>query len=209
MKIKLYTIFILSISFTSGQTLDSIIEKYNDRIDPFGKMDSITHLHVDMYKRIESPVNQVLIEDTTSSSYSIFGQNSFSNSKDGGKVDMNKLSNPTSWEIKNIIRNHLNMLIKKDDESFELVEANDSLLVVKKSNSFRTVLYEIEQESYDLKKKTIRNHGKPEIIMRFFEYRIVDGIKVVTKLSFENDVATAEMSKFNYKFIKGGYDVLD
>ena len=102
-----FTIFISFSFFSSAQVVGEIVEKYNYEIDPNNRLDSITHLKVDIFQSISSPKQDIFLVDTTTNFYSVFGENSYANWSDGKKVDMNYMSNVSSWETKNIIKNHI------------------------------------------------------------------------------------------------------
>ncbi|WP_370089029.1 hypothetical protein [Ekhidna sp.] len=185
-----------------GQKVDEIVENYNQSIDPYGKLDSFTHLQVDIYLSIFNSMQAFSRSDTVSQYYSIFGENSYKNWSDGIKVDVTQMVDISEWERKNVLKIHINFLICDNDESLELVESTDTTYVIEKLSPDKKVHYEINRESYDLIRKTIISNSK-EMTSLLFDYQRVDGIKVATRLTFESEMGTAEQQMFNYKFYRG------
>lgn len=188
--------------FTSfSQKVEEVVEKYNQAIDPDGKLDYFTHLQVDLHRSLFNSRRADFQTDTLSYFFSVFGENSFKNWSDDKKVDVTKMVDITEWERKNVLKIHINYLICDNDESFELVETTDSTYLVNKFSPDREIHYEIDRENYDLIRKTIRFNSN-EMTSHLFDYIRVNNIKVATRLSFGSEIGTAEQFMFNYSFRK-------
>lgn len=198
---KIIFLFIFSLSFyCKSQSLNDIIERYNNSIDPNGKLDSIAEIQLDITHKAFNLANGVFLDETLTNTYSIYGDNYSINWKDGIKREMN-IFTISEWQQKNIIKNHFNLLILQDDEAFELIESNDSIYIVRMFSDDREVYHEINRLTYNLKKRITRSKGK-EMTMTFAEYQIIEGLKTPTIMQFFSELGNAEINNSNYRFTK-------
>ncbi|MDN4166269.1 hypothetical protein QWY31_12210 [Cytophagales bacterium LB-30] len=198
---KIIFLFIFSLAFyCRAQSLNEIIESYNNSIDPNGKLDSIAEIQFDITHKAFNLENGLFLDETLTNTYSIYGDNYSINWKDGIKRDMN-IFTISEWQRENIIKNHFNLLIREDDEVFELIESNDSIYIVKMFSDDREVYHEIDRLTYNLKKRITRSKGK-EMTLAFSEYKIIEGVNTPTVMKFYSELGNAEITNSNYRFTK-------
>lgn len=204
MKKEIYVVLSLFFFFplftSKAQSVNEVVAKYNNSIDPNGKLDSVVQIQVDMNQKSFSLNNRLLSDETLTITYSIYGDNYSVNWSSGRRMDLNPYD-ISDWEIKNIIKTHFNILMCNDQEAFELTEANDSVFVIKKFSNDKEIYHEIDRINYNLRKRTIRYKGN-ETIITFSEFKMIEGIKVPTAMSVISELGTAEANTFNYRFIK-------
>jgi len=187
-----------------------ILEKYNRHVDPYGVVDSITHMTISQEHTIVT-TSGLKLHNVLDNFYSIYGDHYFIYENDDKK---NYSRDSGAPELKDyakgefLIKFNLNMVnLDHEQLQFQLGVKNDSTISVIQITDYRnTTVYWFEADTYNLVKvESIYSDQDTKIkrkrITRYYNYyRLSNGILVPTYVTYKSEVIEARIDYLDYSF---------
>lgn len=212
MKVTTFFICLLACGSVLSQSVNFLMKKYNQAIDPDNKLDSVSFLRIKKHHKIFSDYYNKSILGYSDCFHHADGRE-ICFDQDGTRQPIGIFSINDGQNNRDLLPILLYQFPLSDSASFELLSESDSVIELKhtlKGGSYHT--YTINSLNYRLikRKSTSIKNGLPFDRFTFFdEYKEFEGVYVPTRIKYSSKLAKATLTIKSVSFEPFGLSVFD